>query len=125
MGMNLNIKFKNFAFIKFHSFYFKTTLAYIWTFFFKSEIIGFVVLLIVLGIGAFIDMIWSFIILLIQTNASSTKGSKVANLINLIRWIFTILFPNISIKRAMFDLKINNNSFCLNALNNIIYSKIK
>jgi hypothetical protein len=97
-----------------------TTLAYIWSFFFKSEIIGFVVLAIILGVAAFLDMILAFVILLIQTDSGGMNGS---NLINLIRAIFTILFPNVLVKRGMFDLKITKNSYCISSLNRIINSK--
>ena len=96
------------------------TYAYIWTFFFESEVIGFVVLAIVFGVVAFLDMIWSFLILLIQTDA--TSNSPFATLINVVRWILTGVFPNVLIKRGMFDLKISNSSFCLSSLNSLIYS---
>jgi hypothetical protein len=97
-----------------------TTLAYIWSLLFKSEIIGFVVLAIILGVAAFLYMILAFVILLIQTDSGSTNGSK---LINFTRVIFTILFPNVLVKRGMFDLKITKNSYCISSLNKIINSK--
>lgn len=81
-----------------------------------------------MGIVAFLDMIWSFLQLLVQTDASnngSSTASPFATLIVAIRWIFTIVFPNVTVKRGMFDLKISNNTFCTTALNTLLYSKDK
>ena len=103
-------------------------LAYIWTFLFKSEVIGFVVLVIVLGIGAFLDMAWAFIQIIVEvtaaTNGTSTSSSTNTFFIAF-RWLLTIIFPNVTIKRAIFDLKINNNSYCISSLNTYIFSKYK
>jgi hypothetical protein len=94
---------------------------------FKSEIIGFVVLAIIFGIGAFLDMVWSFLQLLVQTDASNngtSTASPFANLIVGIRWIFTIIFPNVTVKRGMFNLKIYNNTFCISSLNSLLFSNL-
>ena len=102
------------------------TLAYIWTFLFKSEIIGFVVLALFLGIMAFIDMVFAFIQLIVQTTATTngtSTNSPFSVFLNIFRWILAVIFPNVTIKRAMFDLKISNNSFCVSTLNTIIYSR--
>nr|QUF59430.1 ATP-binding cassette transporter Abca3-like2 [Brachionus angularis] len=94
------------------------TIAFIWSFFFKSEIIGFVVLVIVLGFASFLDIIWTFIELLIQ-NGSNVKqpGSK---LMNVIRIIFALVFPNVTIKRGLYNLKIRTNSYCIDSVNSVL-----
>ena len=101
-------------------------IAYIWTFLFKSEVIGSVVLAIVFGVGAFVDLIWSFVQLIVQTTAT-TNGTSTSSSLNsfltAIRWIMAIIFPNVTIKRTIFDLKISNNSFCQSSLNTLLYSK--
>jgi hypothetical protein len=101
------------------------TIAYIWTFLFQSEIIGFVVLALTLGIIAFVDMVLAFIQLIVQTTATTngtSTNTPFSIFLNVFRWILAALFPNITIKRAMFNLKISNNSFCISTLNSIIYS---
>ena len=67
------------------------TLAYIWSFFFKQDIIGFIVLFIVLSFLAFIDMVFVFIQVLFQgTNGSASNSG--ANFMYAIRIILMILW---------------------------------
>lgn len=89
--------------------------AYVWSFLFKSEIIGFVVLAIILGFAAFLDVIWTFLILLVLDGSTSPTGASRA--IEVIRYIFALVFPNIAVKRGLYDLKIQNNSYCINNVN--------
>lgn len=100
------------------------TLAYIWSFFFKQDIVGFIVLLIILCVIAFIDMILTFIELLFQqSNGGPTNGGAV--FVNVVRWILVIFLPNLLVKRGMYDLKIRKNDYCLTGINRILYSKEK
>ncbi len=95
--------------------------AYIWSFLFKTDIICFVVLLIILGFAAFLDSIWVFIQLLVLNGSQTpTPGS---NFLFTIRIIFTLLFPNIVIKRGLYNLKIRSNSYCIDAVNKNLASK--
>jgi len=95
--------------------------AYIWSFLFKTDIICFVVLLIILGFAAFLDSIWVFIQLLVLDGSKTpTPGS---NLLFTIRIIFTLLFPNIVIKRGLYNLKIRSNAYCIDAVNKNLASK--
>ena len=71
------------------------TLAYIWSFLFKADIIGFIVLLIVLGLFAFIDIVLVFVqLILVASNNSQPNG--LTNLIAGIRIIFALIFPNVN-----------------------------
>lgn len=98
------------------------TLAYIWSFFFRQDIVGFIVLLIILCVIAFIDMILTFIELLFQqSNGGPTNGGAV--FVNVVRWILVIFLPNLLVKRGMYDLKIRKNNYCLTGVNRILYSK--
>jgi hypothetical protein len=99
------------------------TLAYIWSFLFKSEIIGFVVLALVLGVGAFLDMFWAFLALYISLDTASDNKAAIT-LLDIIRWLFMFLFPNVTIKKALFNLKIRENSFCIDSLNTLLKSKL-
>lgn len=98
-----------------------TILSFVWSFLFKSEIIGFVVLVIILGFAAFLDTIWTFLELLIQGD-SKTRSSG-ANFFYALRIIFALVFPNVTVKRALYNLKIRSNKFCINAVNNILARK--
>jgi hypothetical protein len=99
------------------------TYAYIWSFFFKSEIVGFVVLAIFLGFMAFLDVIWIFVQLLIQSGSTtSTPGSS---LMRALRLIFALLFPNVTIKRGMYNLKIKNNDYCIQYVNQYLAGNLK
>lgn len=95
--------------------------AYIWSFIFKSEIIGFVVLAIFLGFMAFLDVVWIFLQLLLQNGSTTqTGGSK---LIQGIRYLFALLFPNVNIKRGLYNLKIKGNSYCIDNVNQYLARK--
>ena len=97
--------------------------AYVVSHFFKSEIIGFIVLLVVLGMAAFMDMVWCFFQLFISINLEkSTFKSIIGHILEAIRWIFVILFPNVTIKRGLFDLKVRQSTFCIDTINNFLES---
>lgn len=98
------------------------TLAYIWSFFFKSEIISFIVLAIILGVCSFLDMVWSFIQLFFQVD-SPGETTTTSKIMNVLRYIFAVLFPNVTIKRGLYNLKIRENTYCLNSLNSLLNSK--
>ena len=70
------------------------TYAYIWSFLFKQDIVGFVVLLIVLGILAYVDTILVFLQLLFVTS-NDNQANGISNLIAGIRVILALLFPNV------------------------------
>jgi hypothetical protein len=95
--------------------------AYVWSFLFKSEIIGFVVLAIFLGFMAFIDIIWIFLQLLLIGDSSSSGAGK---FIEAIRYLFALLFPNVTMKRGFYDMKIRNNSYCISNVNLFLGGKI-
>jgi hypothetical protein len=101
-----------------------TTLAYIWSFLFKSEVVGFVVLVILLTVAALFDMLWGLLEFFLTV--AGTKTELIRFFVAL-RWIFTIIFPNVTIKRAMFDIKLRQNPYCMLVVNTIIgsnYSEI-
>jgi ABC-type multidrug transport system ATPase subunit len=94
------------------------TFAYFWSFFFSSDIICFVVVVIILGVLTFVDMIFAFLILLFQDGKSELQSST--RLINALRNIMTLLFPNILVKRGIYNIKIRTNDYCITELNEII-----
>ncbi len=98
--------------------------AYVFSNFFKSEIIGFIILMVILGMAAFMDMVWCFFQLFVRINVKdSNLNDTISDILEIIRWTFVILFPNVTIKRGLFDLKVRKNEFCVQAINNILKSK--
>lgn len=94
-------------------------LAYLTSFIFKSDIMSFIVLFIILSVAAFLDMIWSFVELFINIDTSG-QLSTASNILNVLRFFFAFLFPNVTIKRALYNIKINKNLYCINTLNTIL-----
>ena len=100
------------------------TLAYIWSFLFKSDIIGFVVLAVVLGFAAFVDVVCTFIQLII-INSNSNQANGASNFFYAVRIILLLLFPNVVIKRGMYNVKIRSNSNCISSVNTVLASKLQ
>lgn len=96
-------------------------LSAIWSNFFKSDIVGFVVLFIILSFASLIDMIC---VLLKFFDATTGENGTLGTITNSIRGILTILFPNIAVKRALFNLKLQNLPVCLMQLNLIFNCKL-
>jgi hypothetical protein len=94
-----------FFFFLFFSSFGWLTYAYVMSHFYKSEITGFIVLLIILGLSAYFDMIFA----LLQQY--------------LVRWLFAIFFPSVTIQRALFNLQIRRDEFCVNEVNTYFTSE--
>jgi hypothetical protein len=92
--------------------------AYVWSFLFKSDIVGFIVLLIMLVFLAFMEGIMSFVQLLLN-------GGSGSRFVSILRGILALIFPNITIKRGIYDLKIQSNSFCVSVVNQYLGGKKK
>ena len=99
------------------------TLAYLWSFLFKTDIMGFVILVIILGFIAFLDIILVFVELLL-VSSNNNKSNGLSNLVHGIRLIFALVLPNITIKRGMYNLKILKNSFCISNANTVLAGKL-
>lgn len=104
-----------FVFVAFSS----CALAYVWSFFFRSEMIAFVVLAILLGVTAFLDMIASFVQIFVQVDTIE-KSWSIFHLMTAFRYVFMILCPNVTVKRGLYFLKIRQSKYCINAVNRIL-----
>lgn len=64
-------------------------------------------------------MICSFVYLFVKLDnqGSTTFGSE---LMSLIRLTLAIIFPNVTVKRGLYNLKIRENEYCINSLNVIL-----
>jgi hypothetical protein len=100
-----------------------TILAYVCSFFFKSDIIGFVVVLLVLGFACFFDMLVGYLKFL-DVGLSGGKVGALGRASDVIRYIFAFLFPNVAVKRAMFNLKLQNTPICIPLLNEALQGAV-
>jgi hypothetical protein len=97
------------------------TLAYIWSFLFKSDLISYITLAIILSVSSFLDMIWSFIQLFLNLDFE-TRNNDLSKAMVILKYIFMSLFPNVTIKRGLYNLKIRQNDYCIKSLNNLLKS---
>ena len=95
--------------------------AYVWSFHFSTDVISFVSMAVFLGFLSFLDSILDFLQILLVNGGTANSSS---NLVFAVRQILTLLFPNMTIKRAMYDLKIRSNSYCIAAVNQFQGSKL-
>lgn len=98
-----------------------TLLCYCWLHFFKSDVTAFVILLLLLGLAAFTDVVFSFIQIFINiTNPDLNFDSPSTLMMYTLRIILCILFPNVTIKRELFNFRLRSNKYCIDSLNRII-----
>ncbi len=98
------------------------SMAYVWSFFFKSELVGFIVLAISLGVAAFLDMLFSFILLFTNVDSQAQDGTMY-KLLNVLQFILLIFFPNVAVKHGLYNLKIRKNNYCINSMNRVFNCK--
>jgi hypothetical protein len=100
-------------------------LAYILSFHFKSSVICFVFLAMFLGFMAFLDGVLTFLHILLLNPGDVTGGTPNAasNLVWLLKNILILLFPNMVVKHASYNLKIRTNSYCIDVINYVYNCK--
>lgn len=88
----------------------------------NSELIGFIMFLIIITIGCFLDMVLGFVSAFTQSqpNLQPNQISRTTEIMNILRWILSVLVPTINFKRALFNLRTRSNPFCITALNTIM-----
>lgn len=96
-----------------------STLAYVWSFMFKSEMVAFVTLFIVLTTASFIDMVLALVyfFMLSFSKDYAKKESQTKQQIIGYRTFVSGLFPNVAAKRAVYNLKTNGDEHCTAAVN--------
>ena len=110
--------FNLFTFMFFCSFSW-ATLAYIWSFIFKSDVIAFLTLFLVLGCAVFFDMI-----LVIVGFFNAGLNDSFRRITEGLRIFFSIFFPNVTVKRAIYNLKLQHLDVCLLPMNLLLNCKI-
>lgn len=98
---------------------------YCWVYFFKSDVTAFAILLILLGVAGFADVLFSFVHIFIHVTEPNLDFDSAGSLIvYALRIVFTVLFPNVTIKRELFNFRLRSNRYCISSLNRVIKSKI-
>ena len=82
------------------------TYAYTVSHFFKTEIVGFIVLLLIMAMAVFLDTILCTLQMALIAKPIGLKYTSILKL------VFTVLFPSITIKRGLFILKSKNYEAC-------------
>ena len=69
-------------------------------------------------------MIFSFIQIFAHiANKSLEADSALPAIMYTLRIFLSILFPNVTLKRQLFDLRLRSNNYCIDILNNVVKSK--
>jgi hypothetical protein len=92
-------------------------LAYLWSFLFKSDIVSYVVLTIILSLTSFLDMVFVFL----QFLNIGLKSDALGHIADALRFSFALIFPNVSIKKAVYNIKIRKNPVCVK-FNKILFN---
>jgi len=71
-----------------------------------------------------IDMIASFVYLFVRLD-NFGKATFASELMNFFRYILTILFPNVTLKRTLYNLKIRDNEYCIKSLNSVLKTEYR
>ncbi|CAF0922953.1 unnamed protein product [Adineta ricciae] len=94
---------------------------YVYSFSPKSELIGFINFFVINVVACLLDMVLTFMAVFSQSQSSSSgRLTRLASLMNSIRWLITALFPTVSLKRALFDIRLKSNQECISAINSIM-----
>jgi hypothetical protein len=79
-----------------------------------------------LGLICIIDVLFFFIQIFIHINDDRlTFGSAGSLFMYSLRIILCFLFPNITIKREMFNFRIRENPYCIDTLNRVLKANLK
>ncbi|RNA03981.1 ATP-binding cassette sub-family A member 3-like [Brachionus plicatilis] len=103
-----------------------TFLAYFWLSFFKSDVTAFVILLLLLGVVSFTDVVFSFFQLFNNiTNPDLNFDSPSTLFLYIMRMVLAVLFPNVTIKRQLFNFRLRSNRYCIDSLNRVLKTNFR
>ena len=92
---------------------------------FSSDVTAFVILFIILLAASFLDVVFAFVQIFSHIgNDSQDFSSPIPVLMYAIRIIFCFLFPNVTIKRQLSNLRLRPNNYCIDTLNRIVKSNL-
>ncbi len=61
--------------------------------------------------------------ILLQRNDTQGTKNQVTSIFTGLRYLMALFFPNVTVKRAIYDLKIRDNSYCINRINSYLECK--
>ncbi|CAM4813346.1 unnamed protein product [Rotaria magnacalcarata] len=95
---------------------------YSYSFIPQSELIGFIMFLMLNVLVCFIDMVFGFIALFSQASpsASLTEIGTTARSMLIIRGILAGIFPTINFKQALYSIRLRSDPNCISAINAIM-----
>ena len=93
-----------------------STLAYIWSNMFKSDILAFVTLFILLNVVMFIDIIFAASYMSISFSDSVSAFNRTRTFLKYSRIAVASFFPNVAAKRAVFSFKFQSDKNCQDML---------
>jgi hypothetical protein len=98
-----------------------TLLAYCWSHFFKNDVAAFVVLFMLLTFFSLIDVMLSFVQLFMNLSNPLLEFTSASSLfLYSLRIVLSLLMPNLTIKRALFNFRLKSNDYCIESLNHIL-----
>lgn len=82
---------------------------------------GFVYCFIINSLLCFLDMVLTFMGLFSQGQLTNIQSlTRMASVTDKTRWILAIICPTVTLKRALFNMRLKSDSECISALNSIM-----
>ena len=98
-------------------------LIYVFSFAPKSELIGFISFFVINAIGCFFHMILDFISVFSQAQATgATSQTRLSVVMLNLSWVLKIVFPSVTFKSALFNIRLKSNLDCISALNSLFFT---
>ena len=98
---------------------------YCWCHCFKSDVTAFIVLWLLLCMAAFVDVLCAFVQIFTHINNLGLGfDAALPSLMYAVRMLLSLLFPNVTVKRQLFDLRLRTSNYCVDVLNDVIKSNL-
>jgi hypothetical protein len=89
----------------------------------SSELIGFIIFFVINVVACFLDMIFAFITVYSQAQATgATAPTKSTSILTSLAWLLAVLFPCVNFKHALFNIRLKSNPDCVSALNSLLFT---
>lgn len=98
-------------------------MVYVYSFIPKSELIGFITFFIINVVACFFDMVLHFIAVFSQAQTvGATSITTLATAMDNLAWVLVVIFPCVTFKRALFNIRLKSNSNCDSSLNSLMFT---
>ena len=91
-----------------------------------SELIGFIMFFIVNVLACFLHMVLRFIAIFSQSSETATPDqmSTTAQALDVVRSVIEGFFPTVTLKQALFNIRLHSNPDCVSAINTIMVTNL-